>query len=114
MRPSSILPILLACSILAMGTASPAAARKIAPAVAAGSAGAAGLRGPVAAQRAGPLKVASSLAPILSATPIATSSPADPAQCRLACAHSYYFCLAGEDADVCPEAWTQCLATCGH
>jgi hypothetical protein len=37
--------------------------------------------------------------------------PAD-GQCRQSCSRSYYFCLAGDDADVCAPAWSQCRATC--
>jgi hypothetical protein len=35
-------------------------------------------------------------------------------QCRLTCAHSYYFCLSGEDAPSCPGSWTSCLADCSR
>ncbi len=33
-------------------------------------------------------------------------------QCRLSCAQSYYFCLAGELSDDCPSTWGQCRAAC--
>jgi hypothetical protein len=45
----------------------------------------------------------------------ATAAPVaaiDPQQCRLACAQPYYFCLAGENAAVCPDAWSRCVAAC--
>jgi len=37
----------------------------------------------------------------------------DPGQCRLTCARNYYFCLAGDDADICGPDWGQCRAACG-
>jgi hypothetical protein len=40
--------------------------------------------------------------------------PADVGQCRQACAHTYYFCLAGQDAESCPESWTSCLTACNQ
>jgi len=43
----------------------------------------------------------------------AAAPPSDPTDCRLACARSYYFCLAGADPTDCPRSWTQCLADCG-
>lgn len=33
-------------------------------------------------------------------------------QCRMACAQTYYFCLAGMDADECASSWSQCRAGC--
>ncbi len=44
----------------------------------------------------------------------ASAIPADSDQCRAACAHTYYFCLAGEDAPSCPQNWTSCLADCSR
>lgn len=38
---------------------------------------------------------------------------ADAGQCTLACAQSYYFCLAGEDPGLCGPDWGQCRAGCG-
>ena len=43
-----------------------------------------------------------------------SSLPADPGQCREACAHTYYFCLAGEDAPSCPQNWSSCLIACNR
>lgn len=37
---------------------------------------------------------------------------AAPAQCRLACAQEYYFCLAGDGTDDCAPHWGQCRAAC--
>ena len=48
----------------------------------------------------------------LSPLPAAATTRSDPLQCRQTCAHSYYFCLAGQDADVCPQTWGECVATC--
>ena len=35
-------------------------------------------------------------------------------ECRLGCARTYYFCLAGGDAPSCPQNWTSCRATCAR
>jgi hypothetical protein len=40
------------------------------------------------------------------------SVPTDPAQCRMSCAQTYYFCRAGDHPDDCAGAWGQCVATC--
>jgi hypothetical protein len=34
------------------------------------------------------------------------------AQCRSACAQTYYFCLANQEGDSCQTSWTQCLVAC--
>ncbi|HXQ11116.1 MAG TPA: hypothetical protein VN805_09015 [Caulobacteraceae bacterium] len=44
------------------------------------------------------------------AAPNAAATDAEP--CRLACAQPYYFCLAGENAATCPDAWRRCVAAC--
>ncbi|HEY3695720.1 hypothetical protein [Phenylobacterium sp.] len=52
------------------------------------------------------------------ATPISTPpqpltpQAGDPGQCRIACARSYYFCLAGDDAETCAPSWGQCRGAC--
>lgn len=47
------------------------------------------------------------------APPLASLPPApDARQCRLACAQDYYFCLAGDASDECPQAWGQCRLGC--
>ena len=44
---------------------------------------------------------------------LATAAPQpDPAQCRIACAQTSYFCRAGDDPDGCDGAWSQCVAAC--
>ncbi|HKT53679.1 MAG TPA: hypothetical protein VJP88_04465 [Caulobacteraceae bacterium] len=43
-------------------------------------------------------------------TSVTTS--ADPYACRTTCAHSYYFCLAGEDAPDCSQRWSRCQTAC--
>lgn len=72
------------------------------------------------AQRS-PAPNAVDLKPILSRPPPVLSTPAPIAplssspqagQCRLACAQTYYFCLAGDAPDECPAAWTQCRVGC--
>jgi hypothetical protein len=78
------------------------------------SATASGLRG---AQGANPAKPPPLPAPILAANLPASdisAIPADPGQCRLSCAHSYYFCLSGQDAAFCPQSWTSCLNDCSR
>jgi len=46
-------------------------------------------------------------------TPAApTTSPADPSECRMSCAQTYYFCRAGDQPDACAGTWGQCVATC--
>ena len=49
------------------------------------------------------------------AGPALMSQPPPPnAQaCRLSCAQTYYFCLAEEASDECPQAWGQCRLGCG-
>jgi hypothetical protein len=42
------------------------------------------------------------------------SAAGDLNQCRLTCAHSYYFCLSSADSTYCPEAWSSCLTDCGR
>ena len=39
-------------------------------------------------------------------------APPNPEQCRLQCAQTYYFCLAGDGSDECPQAWSQCRLGC--
>ena len=50
------------------------------------------------------------LSPMLA--PLAPPTAVDGGACRLGCARSYYFCLAGESVDECPAAWGQCRARC--
>jgi hypothetical protein len=49
--------------------------------------------------------------PVL-APPAPISVPTDPAQCRMSCAQTYYFCRAGDHPDDCAGTWGQCVATC--
>ena len=35
-----------------------------------------------------------------------------PQQCRLSCAQTYYFCMAGEDGESCSANWGQCRSGC--
>jgi hypothetical protein len=42
----------------------------------------------------------------------AQPTPANPADCRMTCAQTRYFCQAGDNTDGCSNAWTQCVATC--
>jgi hypothetical protein len=49
--------------------------------------------------------------PLLKPPPPATA-PTDPAQCRMGCAQSFYFCRASERPDDCAGPWGQCVASC--
>jgi hypothetical protein len=44
--------------------------------------------------------------------PAPVGAPDDPAQCRMSCAQTYYFCRAGDHPDDCAGTWGQCVATC--
>jgi hypothetical protein len=35
-----------------------------------------------------------------------------PQQCRLSCAQTYYFCLAGDAPEGCSANWSQCRSSC--
>jgi hypothetical protein len=59
---------------------------------------------PATMQRAATMPLTSPLAPPSVAT--------DPAQCRMGCAQTYYFCRAGDRPDDCAGSWGQCVATC--
>lgn len=48
--------------------------------------------------------------PFLSPLPPATR--ADPGQCRIRCAQTYYFCVGGDSPDECAPTWAQCRAAC--
>ncbi len=45
-------------------------------------------------------------------SPIPPPAQADIDQCRMTCAHTYYFCSAGSDTDDCAPTWTSCRAKC--
>lgn len=73
------------------------------------------LRGSQAAQNAKPAaRPPAPLAPAASPVGDAAAAAADPGQCRTACDHSYYFCLAGQDSDSCPETWSSCRTGCNR
>ena len=44
--------------------------------------------------------------------PSPQSAPADPAQCRMDCAQTFYFCRAGDHPEDCAGGWGQCVASC--
>jgi hypothetical protein len=50
--------------------------------------------------------------PPVTTPPAPVSVPADPAQCRMDCAQTYYFCRAGDHPDDCAGTWGQCVSTC--
>ncbi len=106
-KPMRLSFLVLVC-LLASG-----AAEAVTPAGAGASAD--DLRGPVAAQ---PLQPAPT--PLDSHLPNASFAgdsalgQTDAGQCRLACARTYYFCLASEGATGCPENWSQCASSCAR
>jgi hypothetical protein len=107
-----ILVLALALALSSLGEAG-AAVRPVEGGKAAPAAKRAPLRGPERpasppAGKSAPLRVAAAYVP----TPAAPA--VDPSACRLACAQTYYFCLAGSAADACPSDWTRCLAGCGE
>jgi hypothetical protein len=112
--------VLLICLLLA--GAARAEPKKTMQVVAAKPPAAAGLRGPQTLTQASttPLTAPTTTpAPIQSPAPglrlaSASTPPVDLGQCRQACAHAYYFCLAGEAAGDCPGNWSSCLVDCGH
>ena len=55
-----------------------------------------------------------SLPPIAPTGPPPLMSRVDQAaaQCSAACSRDYYFCLAGDNPDLCAVTWGQCRATC--
>jgi|SRR5580692_9541079 hypothetical protein len=77
---------------------------------------ASGLRGAQTAKA--PARPAAAPTQIARTTPPPTSDAStystDPGQCREGCAHTYYFCLAGEDAPSCPQNWSSCLIGCNR
>ncbi len=77
------------------------------------------LRGPVAsapmsrvAPQAAPAETNTAQALFLP-SPIASAPMGGaPQQCRLSCAQTYYFCLAGDSPDGCSANWSQCRSGC--
>jgi hypothetical protein len=97
-----------AAAVMLLGVAP---AKRPRPVIPAKPAAAKGLRGPQ------PAKPANAAAPGPNASlpaPNASALPTDPGQCRAACAHTYYFCLSGDDAPSCPQNWTSCLTACNR
>jgi hypothetical protein len=37
---------------------------------------------------------------------------ADPSDCRMACAQTYYFCRSNDDEQNCSPSWSRCVAAC--
>ena len=44
--------------------------------------------------------------------PAPSLPPADPSECRMTCAQSYYFCRSGDHVDDCAGTWGECVAAC--
>jgi hypothetical protein len=70
-----------------------------------------GLRGSEPAKPVNAAALGSSASP---PAPNASAVPTDPGQCRVTCAHTYYFCLSGDDAPSCPQNWSSCLDACNR
>ena len=119
--PMRIVTAVLCVLIAGPALAAPAASlRVVGP-----SSDAAGLRGAQAASTASAPAATPPTPPPLP-PPIQSKAPLtffaggaqpparDPGECRQACAHAYYFCLAGGDAPSCPEHWTSCRSDCSR
>ena len=103
---------LVACLVLSLALAAPAAAQQGRIAVGQTSGDQAGLRGSVGAAPAPPPEEeAPLLPPPFQPTAVAPATTGG-SQCRLSCSQTYYFCLAGED-ELCPQYWSRCVASCG-
>ena len=50
--------------------------------------------------------------PVIIPPPPAAKPAAEPAECRMGCAQSFYFCRAGDHPDDCAGTWGQCVASC--
>ena len=62
-----------------------------------------------------PPKAAAAATPAPQPAALPTPAPPpvqDPADCRMSCAQTYYFCRAGDRPDDCAGSWGQCVATC--
>jgi DMSO/TMAO reductase YedYZ molybdopterin-dependent catalytic subunit len=117
MRPSAPLLALLAAVALALAAGPAAAATRGAEAGDAPAPKRAMLRGPQSAAPTHPAAAPAKAPPLPLSAPIqslASRVPADAGQCRLACAQTYYFCLADAGPETCPDGWTRCLAGCSR
>ncbi len=65
-------------------------------------------------QMARPVKLKpASRAPLpVAFVPLAGTVRTDAGQCQRGCDQTYYFCLAADETDACPSAWTRCRASC--
>jgi len=80
-----------------------------------GSQAAATVTAPAPAPEAAPLPPPiQSKAPLVFFASDAQPAARDVGQCRQGCAQAYYFCLAGGDAQSCPETWTSCRSDCSR
>ncbi|OYW93184.1 MAG: hypothetical protein B7Z13_07965 [Caulobacterales bacterium 32-67-6] len=66
---------------------------------------------PEAAEASAPLSLG--LRPLAGSVVMASPMPPDPQACRMSCAQTYYFCLAGDSSDECAQSWGQCRLGCG-
>ncbi len=66
---------------------------------------------PEAAEGSAPLSLG--LRPLTGSLVMSSPIPPDAQACRMSCAQTYYFCLAGDGSDECAQAWGQCRLGCG-
>ncbi len=71
---------------------------------------ASGLRGALGPVKPKPLQ--SPIPPLASSYATPAAPEVDAGSCHAACARSYYFCLAGESPEDCPQQWISCRSTC--
>jgi len=50
--------------------------------------------------------------PVITPPTPAATPVVEPAECRMGCAQTFYFCHAGEHPDDCAGTWGQCVASC--
>ena len=60
-----------------------------------------------------PEAVSLGLRPLAGSVVMSSPAPPDARACRMSCAQTYYFCLAGDGSDECAQAWGQCRLGCG-
>jgi hypothetical protein len=66
---------------------------------------------PEGAEAAAPASLG--LRPLAGSVVMSSPAPPDAQACRMSCAQTYYFCLAGDGSDECAQAWGQCRLGCG-
>ncbi|WP_340644678.1 hypothetical protein [Phenylobacterium sp.] len=107
---------LLALLVLTLALASPAGAQQASPIATPTLRGSQTVESPAVAGEASSVAataaatLAQSFIPLRSLSDVPVAG--DAGKCRLSCAQSYYFCLAGDGSDDCAPTWGQCRASC--